>query len=118
MALKAKVSGLSQIKEVNYISKAEALESFKIKHKNDPEILEALRELGKNPLTPSLVIRPNDTDQSEELITSLNKIEDDIIESRNFDDHKIILAKINRKPGLRIIKTFAGTAFYRTQAPL
>lgn len=95
MALKAQVSNLEQVKEVKYISKAEALESFKIKHKNNPDILEALRELGKNPLTPSLVIKPKNTDQYEEIMASLNKIDDDIIESRNFDDHKLILAKIN-----------------------
>jgi len=95
LALKAKISNLSQVKEVQYISKAEALRSFKIKHKNNPEILEALRELGKNPLTPSLVIKPRNIDQYEELIASLNKIEDEIIESRNFDDHKIMINKIN-----------------------
>jgi len=95
LALKARVSNLSQVKEVKYISKAEALESFKIKHKNDPEVLEALRELGKNPLTPSLIIKPKEVENNEELINSLNKIDDEIIESRNFDDHKIMLNKIN-----------------------
>ncbi|MEA3463975.1 MAG: permease-like cell division protein FtsX [Patescibacteria group bacterium] len=95
MALKAEVSDLSQVKEVKYISQAEALESFKIKHKNNPEILEALRELGKNPLTSSLIISPKDIGQYKKLIADLDKIEDEIIESRNFDDHKIIIAKIN-----------------------
>lgn len=95
MALKAKISNMDQVKEVQYISKAQALESFKIKHKNDPEILESLRELGKNPLTPSLIIKPENVDQYEELIASLNKIKDDIIESRNFDDHKAMIGKIN-----------------------
>ncbi len=95
MALKAKVSNLDQVKDVQYISKAEALASFKAKHKKDPEVLESLRELGKNPLTPSLIIKPKDVDQYEELIASLNKIDDDIIESRNFDDHKAMINKIN-----------------------
>lgn len=95
IALRTKILDLPKVKEVNYISKAEALESFRINHKNDPEILEALRELGKNPLTPSLVITPKNVDEYEDLILSLNKIEDDIIESRNFDDHKLMLTKIN-----------------------
>lgn len=95
MALKAKVNNLSQVKKVRYISQAEALESFKIKHKNNPEILEALRELGKNPLTPSLIITPENIGHYEKLIADLNKIEDEIIESRNFDDHKLIITKIN-----------------------
>ncbi len=94
-ALKIKISNLSQVKEVNYISKAEALKSFKVTHKDNPEILEALRELGKNPLTPSLVIKPQNADDYQYLIDSLSGIDDEIIESRNFDDHKYMLDKIN-----------------------
>ncbi|MBU4455028.1 ABC transporter permease [Patescibacteria group bacterium] len=95
MALKAQISGLSQVKDVQYISKAQALESFKEKHQNNPEVMESLKEIGKNPLTPSLVIKPKDVDQYQELIVNLNSIEDDIIESRNFDDHKLMIDKIN-----------------------
>lgn len=94
-ALKAKISNLEEVKDINYISKAEALESFKVEHKNDPEILDALRELGKNPLSPVLVIKANNIDQFDALVLNLNKIEDDVIESRNFEDHKLILGKIN-----------------------
>ncbi len=94
-ALKADISNISQVKEIQYISRSEALESFRLKHKNNPEVLDALRELGKNPLTPILVIKSNDIDKYDELIVELNKIDNDIVESRNFEDHKEILAKIN-----------------------
>ena len=46
LALKAKVSGLSEVKDVVYISKAQALENFKNKHTDNPEVLEALKVLG------------------------------------------------------------------------
>ncbi len=95
LALKSEVSNLSQVKEVRYISKTEALESFKEKHKSDPEVLEALRALGKNPLSPSLIIKPKGIEEYEELIDQLNKIDNEIIESRNFEDHEVILSKIN-----------------------
>ena len=95
LALKAKISKLEQVKDIEYISQQAALESFKVKHKNNPEILQALVELGKNPLSPSLIIKPKNIDQYDELIASLNKIEDDIIESRNFADRKTMLEKIN-----------------------
>ena len=42
-----------------------------------------------------MVISPKEVSQYEELIADLNKIEDEIIESRNFDDHKLIISKIN-----------------------
>ncbi|MFH1677693.1 MAG: permease-like cell division protein FtsX [Patescibacteria group bacterium] len=95
LALKAEISNLSQVKEVTFISKAEALEFFREKNKDNPEILQALRELGKNPLTPSLVIKPKNTQSVDQFITELNKIESGIIESRNFTDHKLLLGKIN-----------------------
>ena len=99
MALKARIGNLSQVQEIKYVSRAEALESFRIKHKNNPEVLDALREIGKNPLTPILIIKGSDINKYDELITELNKINDDIIESRNFEDHKAILAKINNVSG-------------------
>lgn len=95
MALKARVNSLSGVKEVNYISQEEALLNFKKNHQNDPQIIEALRELDKNPLTPSLVIKPKNSDNFDDLINNLNKLDDPIIESRNFEDHKIMLDKIN-----------------------
>jgi len=95
LALKAEVSNLGQVKEVNYISKAEALEFFREKNKNNPEILQALRELGRNPLSPSLVIKPENTESVKELINELNRIDNEIIESRNFTDHELMLNKIN-----------------------
>lgn len=95
MALKGEISNLSQVKKVSYISKADALEFFRAKNKDNPEILQALRELGKNPLTPSLVIIPKNTEFFQELINELNKVESELIESRNFADHKLLLGKIN-----------------------
>ena len=95
LALKSQVENLNSVKQVDYITKQSAIESFREKHKNDPEILQALLELGKNPLSPSLIIKPKDINNYDELIVDLNKIDNDIIESRNFDDHKAILAKIN-----------------------
>ncbi|MEI6596874.1 MAG: ABC transporter permease [bacterium] len=95
LALKSEISNFDSVKQVDYISKQSAIESFREKHKNNPEILQALLELGKNPLSPSLIIKPKDINNYDELIVSLNKINNNIIESRNFDDHKAILAKIN-----------------------
>lgn len=95
MALKVKVSNMNNVQEVKYISQAEALEFFRKKNEDNPEIMQALRELGANPLTPSLVIRPKNTALVNELINELNRIDDDIIESRNFTDHKLMLSKIN-----------------------
>ncbi|MBU4217074.1 ABC transporter permease [Candidatus Parcubacteria bacterium] len=94
-ALKMKISSLAEVKSVEYISKDQAMEEFRLRHQDNPEILDALKELGKNPLTPTLVIKPKSMDVFDSLINQLNIIEDDIIESRNFSNYKTMLEKIN-----------------------
>lgn len=95
LALKARVSNLDGVKSVDYISKSQALEAFKGKHRNNPEVLQALRELNKNPLTPILIIKPKNIDNYDDLTNNLTKIDDEIIESRNFDNPKLMLGKID-----------------------
>ena len=95
MALKARLANLREVGDVKYISEADAVESFRTKHQNDPDILAALQEVGKNPLSPALIIRPKDTDHYDAMLSSLDSFKDPIIESKNFDDHKAILNKIN-----------------------
>ncbi len=94
-ALAAKIEDIKSVKSVKYISSAKALADFQVKHRKDPEILAALRELGKNPLSPVLVIKPRNVEQSSKFIADLDKIQADIIESRDFEDHKLVLAKID-----------------------
>ena len=93
--VRQKVGSLADVKDSIFISKSAALDNFRNNNKNNPEILNALKELGKNPLSPSLIITPRDFDNSSNLITSLKMLESDAIESRDFSDNSIILEKIN-----------------------
>lgn len=95
LALKSQVSNLDKVKSVEYVSKSQAIDAFRKDHEKDPDILQALRELNANPLTASLIIKPKDIDQYDALITDLNKIDNPIIDSRNFDNPKAMLDKIN-----------------------
>jgi len=95
LVLKSKIDNLPEVKEVSYVSKKVALAVFREKHQDNPEILEALRELGNNPLTPSLTIKPISLDDFDNLINKLNTFDDEIIESRNFTNYKTLLDKIN-----------------------
>ncbi|HNW56007.1 MAG TPA: hypothetical protein PKN62_02960, partial [bacterium] len=49
----------------------------------------------KNPLTSSLTIKPINPDKYDQLIEELNQVQDPIIDSRNFQDNKELLTKIN-----------------------
>ena len=93
--LRTRLSTSNYVKKIDYISKADALNSFREKNQNNPEILAALTELGRNPLSPSLVIYPNNTDESPKLIEEIKKIDSPIIESRDFSDNTLLLEKIN-----------------------
>jgi len=95
MALKSKIKSLDEVKQVRYVSKSQAMQEFQTKHQDSPEVLEALRELGKNPLTPTLVIKPAGLDDFDTLLNKLNTFEEDIIESRNFTNYEVMLNKIN-----------------------
>ena len=47
----------NEIESVEYISQEKALQIFTETHKNDPDSLEALEQVGDNPFLPSLVIK-------------------------------------------------------------
>ncbi|HQB51149.1 MAG TPA: permease-like cell division protein FtsX [bacterium] len=95
MSLKARLANLNNVQEVKYVSQAEALQSFQNRHQNNPEIMQALEQLDKNPLTSSLTVKPVNPDNYDQLIEDLNKIQDPVIDSRNFQDNKELLNKIN-----------------------
>lgn len=93
--LKLRIETMEKVKDVRYVSKQEALDSFQEKNQDKPEILQALLELGKNPLSPSLIIWPADINNISSLIEELKSINSDIIDSKDFSDNRLILEKIN-----------------------
>lgn len=94
LALKSKINDLSEVKSVDYVSKQEALESFKKQNADNPQVMKALQLMDTNPLTPNLIIKPKSPDKVQALTHELNKIQSPIIESRNFVDHRTLLEKI------------------------
>jgi cell division transport system permease protein len=95
LELKNEINSMERVRAVKYTSKQEALDFFRDKNKNNPEILQAILELGKNPLSPSLVIVPESVDMIPDLIEELRSIDSDIVESRDFSDNRVLLEKIN-----------------------
>lgn len=93
--LQRNITQFEKVKSVVYISKEEALDDFREKYQNNQQVLAALKELGQNPLSPSLVIVPNDFSQANLLINELRMIDNPIIESRDFSDNTAVLTKID-----------------------
>lgn len=65
LGLKKKLEALPQVSNVEYVSRADALANFKQRHTNDEITLQALDELGDNPLGAILNIRAKETSQYE-----------------------------------------------------
>lgn len=88
--------GLSQVKEVAYVSADEALESFKARHSSDPVILAALEEVDGNPLGQALKIRSYSADDFPFIIEALNTPEySPFIKEKDYNDYTTALAALS-----------------------
>lgn len=64
-ALQTRLESLPEVAEVTYTTRDEALSEFRERHQGDELTIQALEELGENPLGASLAIRANNTGQYE-----------------------------------------------------
>ena len=71
--LEGQVKALPQVASVTYVSNDQALGSFRDRHKNDQLILQALDELGSNPLGASLNIKAKDISQYDSIAQFLQQ---------------------------------------------
>lgn len=65
LALQKKLESLPEVAAVEYVSSEQALANFKARHENDQITLQALEELGENPLGAILNIKAKETSQYE-----------------------------------------------------
>jgi len=109
-----RLKAMPEVKEVVFVSKESALESFKEKHKDDPRIMDALKELDANPLTDALIVKARSIDDYSTIVTFVNLDENQkIIKSQSYTDHQKIIERVNlissktEKVGLGITLAFA-----------
>lgn len=101
LSIKKTIEGLAEVKSVEYISSEEALKEFKDKHQNDQLTLQALDELGSNPLGAVLNIKAKDTSQYEGIAKFLeNKslLSNDgtsIIDRVNYYQNKVAIDRLS-----------------------
>jgi cell division transport system permease protein len=101
-SLKKSVETISEVASVTYTSKEEALANFKERHKDDSLTLEALNELGENPLSASLSIKAKEPSQYEGIAKFLSSEDplsggdNPIIEKVNYYQNKVVIDKLSR----------------------
>ena len=94
--VKSQWEALPQVKNIAYKSPEENLEDFKMRHQNDTSIQETLKELEGNPLGATLVIKAKNLESYPEVLKAIdNPAYADLIEEKNYDDHQIIIDRLN-----------------------
>lgn len=94
--VQAYLLGISQVKEVSYITAEEALESFKARHAADPVILAALEEVDGNPLGQAIKIRAYNASDFPFIIEALNTPEySPYIKEKNYNDYTSALEALS-----------------------
>ncbi|MBI5077456.1 FtsX-like permease family protein [Candidatus Falkowbacteria bacterium] len=91
-----KMKLMPEVKAAIFIAKDQALDSFKLKHEDDPAIMEALKEVGANPLLDTLVIKARNTEDYAKILAILSLEESQkIIKYQNYTDHQKIIDNVN-----------------------
>ncbi len=73
LEVKAALEAQANVASVEYLSREDALARFREQHKNDELTLQALEELGENPLGALLNVQAKDTTQYESIARAVNE---------------------------------------------
>lgn len=91
---------LPEVKSVAYVSQEEALTTFKERHSNDYLTLQALDELGDNPLGASLNVKAKDPSQYESISkyfendSAISKGSLTIIDKIDYHQNKVVIDRL------------------------
>jgi cell division transport system permease protein len=113
MNLKSELSKIPEVKEINYVSKEEALEIFIEIHKDDPVLIESLTEVGYNPFLASLNIKAWEASQYEQVTNFLQSDSfQSLIEKVDYYQRKPVIEKVfGLANGVNKIGLFLGLIF-------
>lgn len=118
-SLQHKLTQLPQVQSVSYTSRAQALIAFRKRHANDQLTLQALNELGTNPLDATLSIKAKDPSQYANIVNFLNTGPalsaggTSIIDRINYEQNKTVINRLSlvinttQKVGTAIVLLFA-----------
>jgi len=93
--IKQELLKMSEVTMVEYVSKDDALNQFRERHKNDPLIIESLEELGENPLQAILNVKAATPDSYKKIAEFLEQDKyKDMIEKVNYRQNEAIISKV------------------------
>jgi cell division transport system permease protein len=99
--LKSSLEKLPEVAQVTYTSRDEALQLFRDRHQNDYPTIQALDEIGENPLGAYLNVKAKEVSQYESIANFMKSDnilapgETSIIDKVNYHQNKLIIDKLN-----------------------
>ena len=100
LKLKKTLADLPEVAEVTYTSRSQALEQFRARHESDELTIQALEELGDNPLGAALSVRARETSQYEGIATYLTAEQEKpangtpVIDRINYYQNKVAIGRL------------------------
>lgn len=112
------LNDLGIIKNIEYISKDDALLKFRDKHKNNSLLLQSLSELDDNPLQSSINIKAKDPSNFANIVSFLESGQTkEVIDKINYYENQTMISRLNgfiktiRQMGLGLMIVFSLIAF-------
>ena len=95
LVLKDEIAKIPEVKEVQYVSRVEALDRFVERYKNNPVVIESLAEVG-NPLLPALNVKAWQANQYDAVVSFLeNSPSKDLIDKVDYHERKPVIDRIS-----------------------
>jgi cell division transport system permease protein len=96
LVVKSQLEKLVEVERVEYVSRDDALERFRERHKDNPYLIQSLQELGENPLEASLNIKAQEASQYETISTFLEGIYyNNIIDKVDYRQNKEVIDRLS-----------------------
>ena len=99
--LQSSIEKLPEVAEVTYVSADEALRDFRLRHESDYPTIQALDEIGTNPLGAYLDVRATEVSQYESIANFLKSdnamvlSSASIIDKVNYHQNKLVIDRLN-----------------------
>ncbi len=108
------VKALPEVADVTYTNKEDSLKEFRLRHQNDQLTLQALDELGDNPLGAKLSVRAKDPSQYETIVKFIksNSGDNGTVDRINYDENKVAIDKLSEIIVASKKLGFAAIAFF------
>jgi cell division transport system permease protein len=95
--VKTFLESLTGVASVQLVSREEAIQQFRERHKDDAEILSSLDELDKNPLGATVIVKAKTINDYGTILSAIDSEPyKDLIQDKNFADHRVLIERLGR----------------------